>query len=104
MPVGDFPNHTGKGDWASLIPARLHRHRRPAPRKASLASQHGVAITGRSGSRQRPGYVTQEIIGVRLDYNEMTHTSSRIIAAHRASVESVKLCMGMRLGNVRYSA
>jgi len=37
-------------------------------------------------------------------YNGMTQMSSAIIAAVKPSMEYAKLCMGMRLRNVRYSA
>jgi hypothetical protein len=36
-------------------------------------------------------------------YNEMTQTSSAIIAAIKPSIEYAKLCMSMRLGNACYS-
>jgi hypothetical protein len=37
-------------------------------------------------------------------YNGMTQMSSVIIVTVKPSVEYAEVCMGMRLGNVRYSA
>jgi len=58
----------------------------------------------RSAAAQHRGTKGNKYSAFGSPYNGMTQMSSAIIAAVKPSMEYAKLCMGMRLRNVRYSA
>ena len=81
----------------------------PASGKVNISnadSGHLVTIAGCS-VRWNPRTDAQrheQIFGVRLAFITDDADVSAIIVAVKPSVEYAKLCMGMRLGNARYSA